>query len=515
MNRLIALTCIFQQEKDGLIRLNAISHYFKHLHSQDILWAISLFSGKMLFRKIPSARLLDEAKKIPDLPDWLMDECLSVVGDAIETLSLLLIPSETPHFTLKECITTIIAAVEAKGQDQLEILQDLWTKLSEPGIAIANQILTSRFPYIFSSHELGQAISKAFDLDPYFTTFQLSQKWSPFSDSVEDLFFRDISKERLVRPYPFFSPTIFLESSQVDYKVEWVASLWFPGPQIQLIKRGELVVIWNESGELMNGTFSSLVKSCKKMEVDFVVTGQIMMREIGQVLSPDKKRKERTVSPTPVFMANDLLEWNGENITPYSFQIRLRKLVDFMKSTSDRNPDWTLNDVVAIHNSGDLDQRLLLARELKCKGIYIRECSSGAYGESSVFLVPAGKFVFSGVLIYVQETIVQSVEKQLELSIAVAHEDSVLPFTKVRLGAREHPDLFQLIRHFVARNTVEKFGPVRKVHPLLVFEISFETIRLSNRHKSGIVLQNPKILRMEPDKLASDINRLEELKQLL
>jgi DNA ligase-1 len=518
MNRFIDLIRLFQQEKDGLIRLDALTKYFAELNPQDFLWVIALLSGKKLFRKIPSGKLLEIAKELPDLPAWLMDECISVTGDSTEVLSLLLVPSESSQFTVGECITTLIQAVEAKGRDQLDMLEKLWSKLPHSGIAIMNQGLTNRYPYRFPHHELSTAISSALGLDPFFTTYQLCQDWSPVSDSFEDLFYWDDSKERLVRPYPFYSPTILSGTSQVDFSREWLASYWMAEPQYQLIKRGEVVLIWSENGELMNHSFPSLVKSCRKIAIDFVVTGQVIKKELVLELtsaSQEKQRNKRTESPSLVFVANDLLEWNGKNLTQLPFETRQSKLVDFMKSNSVQLPELTINDPVVINNSDDLNHHFRVARELKCTGLLMRENAGGAYGESSVFLVPVGKYLFSGVLIYVQETILQSVERNLELSIGVAHNDSILPVAKVMLSIKQQPDLFVLIRKFVAGNTIEKFGPVRKVNPQLVFEISFETIHHSNRHKAGIILQNPQMHRMLPDKLASDITKLEELKQLL
>lgn len=289
-------------------------------------------------------------------------------------------------------------------------------------------------------------------------------------------------------------------------------------PQYQLIKRGEVVLVWSEKGELMNATFPDLVKFCRKMAIDFVVTGQVIEKKRIQEFSSEpmeKQRKKRTESPSPLYIANDVLEWKGENMTQFPFETRQSKLVDLMKSNSFEYPELTISDPVVLKNSDDLNHHMRVARELKCTGLLIRENSGGAHGKASVFLVPSRKYFFSGVLIYVQETILRSVERNLELSIAVAHDDSVLPVAKVMLSIKEQPVLFAVIRKFVGGNTIEKFGPVRKVNPQLVFEISFETIHQSNRHKSGIILQNPQIHRMEPDKLASDISKLEELKQLL
>ena len=518
MNRFIDLIRLLQQEKDGLIRLNALTHYFTDLNPRDFLWSIALLSGKKLFRKIPSGKLLEIAKELPHLPEWLIDECISVTGDSAEGLSLLLFPSESSQITLHEFMEQLSLAVVAKGRDQLDMLENLWRKLPHSGIAIMNQVLINRFPYRIPNHELSTAISSALGLDPFFTTYQLCQDWSPVSDSFEDLFYRDDSKERLVRPYPFYPPIILSGTSQVDFSREWLASYWMAEPQYQLIKRGEVILVWSEKGELMNAAFPDLVKACRNMAIDFVVTGHVLEKERMPELPsepPEIHRKKRTASPSLVYIANDILEWKGENITQYPFETRQSKLVDFVKSNSVQFPELTINEPVVISNSDDLNHHFRVARELKCTGLLMREIAGGAYGQSSVFLFPAGKYLFSGVLIYVQETILQSVERNLELSIGVAHNDSILPVAKVMLSIKEQPDLFVVIRKFVAVNTIEKFGPVRKVNPQLVFEISFETIHHSNRHKAGIILQNPQMHRMLPDKLASDITKLEELKQLL
>jgi DNA ligase 1 len=518
MNRFIALTHFLDQEKDELIRLKALTNYLAEFDTKDSLWSVSLLTGKFFFRKIHTRKLFEIAKEILDFPEWLLDECISVTRDSTEALSLLLIPSGPGRLSVEECITKLILAVEAKGQNQRNILHDLWSKLPGTGIKMVNQILTNRFPHRFPHHVLGKAISAALDLDPYFVTFKLSQDWSPFSGTFEELFRRNELKECLYRPYPVYPPARLSSPSQVDLSREWISCFWLPEPQYQLIKRGELEMIWSENGELMNNIFPSLLKSFRKLGVDFVVTGQIILKEnvlVPPFDSSDKQPKKRTVSPAPVFMANDLLEWNGENITSYPFEIRQNKLAEMIKSNSDEHPDWTLNDMMLIGNASDLESRLSMSGELKCSGLLIREKSGGLYGESSGFIVPSGKFLFSGALIYVQEMILQSVERHLELSIAVDLDGSILPVAKVKVGAKDQPVMFQFVRQFAAINTTEKFGPVRKVNPRLVFEISFEAIRVSNRHKSGIVLQNPRILRLEPDKLTSEIHKLEDLKQLL
>jgi len=520
MNRFIALTQFLQQERDSLVRQNELSLYFSNLDHGDFLWALALFSGKKLFKRIPSSKLLASARDFFDFPDWLIEECITVTGDPAEALSKLLAPSEPDLETLslRDCLTTVIQAVEEESAIRLGILHHLWNKLPEAGIGIINQVITDRFPHRFSDHELGKAIANAFGVDSHFIQYNLSQNWSHYSNTLEDLVYKDESQERLLRPCPFHPLSVLPNVSHVDFTKEWVACLWQSQPQIQLIRRGEVVSVWDENGELLNNDFPSLVKACRKMPSGSVVSGQIWQKDLALAVmagSTTNQEIERNASPGPLFVAHDVLEWDGLDISRAPLETRLGYLAEWLNANSLLNPKWALNGLSTIGSPSELENYLLFAREMKCPGLLIRELRSGSSGSCSGFLVPAGKFVFSGLLIYAQETTVQSVERQLELSFGAAHEGSVLSVTKVQLRKKEQPDLFQIIKQFVAGNTIERFGPVRKLKPMLVFEISFESIRNSNRHKSGFVLLNPQIVRMEPDKLASEIHQLEELKRLL
>ena len=73
----------------------------------------------------------------------------------------------------------------------------------------------------------------------------------------------------------------------------------------------------------------------------------------------------------------------------------------------------------------------------------------------------------------------------------------------------------QEVSKFVNRNAIEKFGPVRTVKPELVFEIAFEGIGYSSRHKSGVALRFPRILRWRKDKTVADIDTIDEVKKLI
>ncbi len=68
---------------------------------------------------------------------------------------------------------------------------------------------------------------------------------------------------------------------------------------------------------------------------------------------------------------------------------------------------------------------------------------------------------------------------------------------------------------FVRRNMVEKFGPVRTVKPEFVFELAFEGMNRSNRHKSGIAVRFPRILRWRTDKTAAEADTLESVRAML
>jgi DNA ligase 1 len=117
------------------------------------------------------------------------------------------------------------------------------------------------------------------------------------------------------------------------------------------------------------------------------------------------------------------------------------------------------------------------------------------------------------VMVYAQKGSGRRSSLYTDYTFAVKDGDKLVTFTKAYSGLTDKE--FAEVDAFVKRNSLEKFGPVRTVKPELVFEIAFEGIAASTRHKSGVALRFPRISRWRKDKKADEINTLDDLKAML
>jgi DNA ligase-1 len=117
------------------------------------------------------------------------------------------------------------------------------------------------------------------------------------------------------------------------------------------------------------------------------------------------------------------------------------------------------------------------------------------------------------VLIYAQKGHGRRTEFYTDYTFAVWDGNKLVPFAKAYSGLTDEE--IRKVDHFIRHHTIEKFGPVRNVKPQLVFEIGFEGINASPRHKSGIAVRFPRMLRWRKDKPAADADTLEILRGLL
>ena len=122
-------------------------------------------------------------------------------------------------------------------------------------------------------------------------------------------------------------------------------------------------------------------------------------------------------------------------------------------------------------------------------------------------------FTIDAVLIYAMQGHGRRANLYTDYTFAVWQDGRLQPFAKAYSGLTDEEILS--VDKFIKSNTIEKFGPVRSVKPELVFELAFEGIQLSARHKSGIAVRFPRISRWRKDKIADEADTLEALKRLL
>ena len=510
-------------------KLSALVSYLKSAHDSDKLWAIALFTKRRPKRTIKTSQLRAWAAEMSGLPEWLFEESYHIVGDLAETISLTLPkPSKEVELRLSEWIDLIIQQKDQTEDQKKKFVLDAWDSLRRDERFLFNKIITGGFRLGVSQKMMTKAIAKVIQEDENKVAHRLMGNWSPLTTTYEALIVNADWASDISRPYPFYlAYAIDDEISWLGKPELWQAEWKWDGIRAQLIKREHQLFLWTRGEELVTDKYPEFRKLAE-LEVDnFVIDGELLVIREGDIRPFNELQKRigrKTISKKllleyPVAIrAYDLMELNKEDVRQLALNERRVKLKNLVREIS-------INDDTLISFSEDLpfsswdelsDLRST-ARSLKAEGVMLK-LKSGTYQSGrrrgEWWKWKLDPYTIDAVMLYAQRGHGRRSNLFTDFTFAVWNEDgSLVPFAKAYSGLTDLE--FSEVTRFVNRNTIERFGPVRSVTPALVFEIAFEGINESKRHKSGVALRFPRIKRWRRDKKAEDANTLKELKSLL
>ncbi len=228
-----------------------------------------------------------------------------------------------------------------------------------------------------------------------------------------------------------------------------------------------------------------------------------------------KNITKKQLQDAPIaFFAYDLLEYNSEDWRSRTLEERRNKLEEILLEFNQQT--IILSPVIHFTDWNELATLRETSRDIGAEGIMLKR-------KTSIYQVGRKRgdwwkwkidpLTIDAVMIYAQKGSGRRSNLYTDYTFAVKDGDKLVSFTKAYSGLTDKE--FAQVDNFVKRNSLEKFGPVRTVKPELVFEIAFEGIAASNRHKSGVALRFPRMVRWRKDKKPDDINTLEDLKKML
>jgi DNA ligase 1 len=503
----------------------ALADYFAHAEAKDAAWAAWFLTGHRPRQAVPSKRLHLWAAEVAGLPLWLFEESYDAVGDLAETIALVLPPpthaSDEPlHVWVEERLVPLRGLAEAEQRARLE---QYWSSLEGTGRFVFNKLITGNFRVGVSATLVVRAIAQAFGIDPKVIAHRLTGEWWPTEAMWTQL--RDAGSTHTDRahPYPFFlAHPLEGPPESLGPREDWLAEWKWDGIRAQLVRRGEVTALWSRGDEPIAGQFPEIMADAHKLP-DCVLDGEILAWKDGRVMpfaalqkrlgrkSPGKK----VMADSPViFLAFDLLEAGGEDWRERPLEERRAKLNDIVRaipggsrfdtSSTVRAPDWET-----------LAHARAQSREMGTEGLMLKRRDS-AYGVGR----PKGvwwkwkiePYTLDAVLVYAQKGHGKRASLYTDYTFALWKGGELVPFAKAYSGLTDEE--IKEVDAFIRRNTLERFGPVRTVKPELVFELGFEGMQRSNRHKSGIAVRFPRMLRMRKDKAAGEANTLEDALRL-
>jgi DNA ligase-1 len=508
-------------------KLDALSRYFRTAGDKDKVWVIALFSGRRPRRAISSGLLIEWCCEWLRLPTWLFTECYHTVGDLAETIALLIPdppPADSGSQPLFSYIEKLASLQTAADAEKKAFVLDAWRVFNREERFVFNKLITGGFRIGVSQRLMVNALAASLESEPDKLLHLISGNWDPSSTSWDELVHESAAREDVSKPYPFYlayaleGPPDALGNPE-DWQAEWK----WDGIRGQLIHRGDQLFVWSRGEELLNGKFPEYEPLLGKLPPSTVLDGEILAFEGGHPLPfsslqtrigrKNVTKKQLQEAPV-VFVAYDLLEYHGEDLRVKPMERRRALLEDIVSGVN--HPALRLSPVIDFHSWEDLAALRSHSRAEHAEGIMLKHKQStyqAGRRRGDWWKWKIDPLTIDAVMVYAMKGHGRRSNLYTDYTFAVRDGDQLVTFTKAYSGLTDAE--IASVDAWVKKNAQEKFGPVRTVPPELVFEIGFEGIAASNRHKSGVALRFPRILRWRKDKPVGEINTLEDLRALL
>jgi DNA ligase-1 len=533
MKRFAALVMILATSTKTNAKIAAIQEYFATADPADKIWVIALFSGRRPKRSVSGAMLASWCLELIDIPSWLFEESYHTVGDFAETIALLLPEKDAAVMTGHSLSYYLTALTDIAREDESvkkKFVTDSWAELDTIERFVFNKLITGGFRIGVSQKMIVNAIAKTTEASPSVIAHRISGNWDPAIVSFDQLLSTEHSESDPSKPYPFYlayavedDPAILGDPS------EWQAEWKWDGIRGQIIKRNDELFVWSRGEELMTEKFPEYRILGSLLENGTVIDGEIislssdkvndefaplpfsaLQTRIGRKTITNKQLTEAPVG----FIAYDLLEYNGTDMREMPLIARRETLGDIIQKIGE--PFIHISPVISFKDWEELKNIRAGSRDRGSEGIMLKRKNSAYQAgrkRGDWWKWKIDPLTIDAVMIYAQKGSGRRSNLYTDYTFAVRDGDKLVSFAKAYSGLTDKE--FAQIDSFVKRNSIEKFGPVRTVKPELVFEIAFEGIAASNRHKSGVALRFPRMSRWRKDKKPDEINTLADLQEML
>ncbi len=543
-----------------LEKVSALQMYFRREQPVNAVWALYLLLGKTRKRLITSRMLREIFLQVSDIPEWLFEESYAHVGDSAETIALLLrdtpiaptgasgANSNTPLHVWMEEIIPQVKPLKANQNQLKNWVIDWWANLSESEIFVLNKVLTGAFRVGVSTKLVIKALAAEYGLSEAVLAHRLMGEIEPTASFYEALVHPDEADSRPSQPYPFFlaspidvekfeavlaseladSLTDDLTDDLTDNRPHHLAANWqvewkWDGIRAQLIHRADQVFVWSRGEDLITPQFPEFEAALRALPVGTVLDGEIVCWDGKRPLDFNylqkrlgrKQVSKKLMANNPVhFLAYDLLEIAEVDIRARALSERRQALTQLIDAYPHEYISYA--QPLLVETFADVEKWRSHSREYGAEGLMLKALNSpylvgrkrGYWWKHKV-----EPMTLDAVLIYAQAGSGKRANLFTDYTFALWQGETLVPFTKAYSGL-DNAEIERLDR-WIRRHTQEKFGPVRSVEPMHVFEIGFEGIAESKRHKSGIAVRFPRILRWRTDKPVAEADTLKSALALL
>lgn len=534
-------------------KVQAMVDYFAVANDADAAWAVYFLSGRRLKRLIGAATLRRWLAECSELPEWLVEECYANVGDLAETIALLTgsfknpvgmavkpdpatnsatdpVNKQSRLLTLAEQVTELRALSSLEEVVQKEFITRWWRTMGYGPCFMLNKLLTGGLRVGVSQLLLARAVAIHADLPRPTILHRLMGDWTPDETFWQMLISADDGKAVTSRPYPFcLASPLEDEPDSLGAIDQWVAEWKWDGIRAQLIRRNDETYLWSRGEELITPRFPEIEALSCTLPNGTVLDGEILpwteevlpfselQRRIGR-----KTVGKKLLAEVPcVFLAYDCMEHAGQDIREKPLHARRLILEQMIAAangheSSPQDKRLLLSETISTTSWQALAERRTESRQRLVEGLMLKHRDApfhtgrkrGQYWKWKI-----EPYTVDAVMVYAQAGHGKRSNLYTDYTFAVWDGDTLVPIAKAYSGL-DNKEIGQLDK-WIRKNTVERFGPVRSVKAEQVFELAFEGINESTRHKSGIAVRFPRIARWRQDLSADDADTLPEVKKLI
>ncbi len=519
-------------------KLAALTRYFRSASAADAAWATYFLAGGRPRQSVPTRLLRECAMERSGIDGWLFEECYQAVGDLAEMIALILPPpTHDSSRGLAEWVEQRLIPLQRAPPDVIrERLFEYWDELDANGKFLLLKLIGGGFRVGVSRLLVTRALAEIGHIDPKSVAQRLigytNINARPSAAMFESLIaVGDDALTNVGHPYPFFlAQALTEEVAQLGPVDDWMVEWKWDGIRAQLVKRAGACWLWSRGEELVTERFPEIERAGMLLRDGTVIDGEILVWKDGNVrpfAELQKRIGRKSLSPRilgdapVVLLAYDLLEDKGTEIRSQPQTTRRHRLEAIVADTDDER--LRLSPLVAAKSWAEYAAVRATSRKLGVEGFMLKRRDS-PYGvgrtrdEGTWWKWKIDPMTVDAVLVYAQHGHGRRASLYTDYTFAVWADDAdggrmLVPFAKAYSGLTDEE--IRQVDAVIRKTTIEKFGPVRSVTPSMVFELGFEAIQRSARHKSGIAVRFPRILRWRMDKPVAEADTLATLRALL
>ena len=536
-------------------KVAALVEYLSAAPPADAAWALFFLTGRRLKRLLPSRLLHEWTLEATGLPAWIVEASYAEAGDYAEAIALLVSPQQrrdarmerrtaaaqgslfdeatvdvdhtAVDLSLAEWIEERILPLRTVDDEERRVrVMTWWSRLERRELFLLNKLLTGEFRVGVSHTLVVRAVAQVASLPPAVVEHRLMGMWEPSAESFALLVGPEGPADDPSRPYPFCLASPLEDSIEsLGAREEWLVEWKWDGIRAQLIHRRGQVFLWSRGEELITERFPEIASAARRLPAGTVLDGEVVafaegaprpFADLQQRIGRQRRVREVAEGIPVVFLAYDVLEDDGRDIREASMRARRSRLLEIVGGEEKIGSILRVSEEVSAAAWEELAALRRGSRDRGVEGLMLKRWTSTyrpGRKRGDWWKWKIEPFTMDAVLVYAQPGSGRRATVFTDYTFAVWSEDQLVPVAKAYSGLSDQ-EIDELDR-WIRRHTTERFGPVSAVEPVQVFELGFEAIARSTRHKSGIAVRFPRILRWRQDKPAREADTLATLERLI